>query len=136
MKVEAAAFKGDSSKIKLETESYVIEKNNDLILDTGEIIFDLWKALKYGCNIKDVCAAAQDILAFGVAEMAIKLADKVKTDYVAVSGGVFANERIFSLIKHYVEHQGFKFVFNRLVPPGDGGLALGQCVVATAQTIC
>jgi hydrogenase maturation protein HypF len=48
---------------------------------------------------------------------------------VALSGGVFANGLLLSLTVKALRHNGYTVLRHRLVPPNDGGLALGQIVV-------
>ena len=50
---------------------------------------------------------------------------------VALSGGCFQNPRLAEGVAARLEPR-FKVYFNRSVPPGDGGIALGQAVVASA----
>ena len=52
---------------------------------------------------------------------------------VALSGGVFQNEWILSRTLAGLRAVGFTVYSNTLVPPNDGGLALGQVAVAAAR---
>lgn len=61
------------------------------------------------------------------AELACALAD---VRCVALSGGCFANRRLLSRLVELLEGGGARVLYNRRVPAGDGGLALGQAVAA------
>lgn len=52
---------------------------------------------------------------------------------VAVSGGVFQNRVLSRLTRTLLEEGGFRMLANRLVPPNDGGLALGQAWLAAGR---
>ena len=49
---------------------------------------------------------------------------------VALSGGVFQNRILLSRLLPMLEQAGFETLVNHLVPPGDGGISLGQAYVA------
>jgi hydrogenase maturation protein HypF len=51
---------------------------------------------------------------------------------VVLSGGVFQNARLLAGLIPALEARGFEVFAHRLVPTNDGGIALGQAVVAAA----
>jgi hydrogenase maturation protein HypF len=70
-------------------------------------------------------------LAAGTADLVRALLEREGPLPVVLSGGCFANER---LVRETVKRlRGLQVFLPRRVPPGDGGLALGQAVVAQAR---
>lgn len=59
--------------------------------------------------------------------------DKTGVNRVALSGGVFQNGIITRELHRALSGLGFEVYLNRLVPPNDGGISLGQAVVAAAR---
>lgn len=52
---------------------------------------------------------------------------------VALSGGVFQNRLLTETTQFLLESDGFNVLTHSRVPPNDGGLALGQAVIAASQ---
>ncbi|MEU9736624.1 carbamoyltransferase HypF [Streptomyces sp. NPDC048002] len=69
--------------------------------------------------VRAVCAAARD---------------ETGAETVALTGGVFANTVLSSACAAGLREDGFTVLRHHLIPPNDGGLALGQLVVAARVT--
>lgn len=69
-----------------------------------------------------------------VAEMALKIAESIRKetglDRVVLSGGVFQNRLLFAMTNERLLNAGFKIYSQERVPANDGGISLGQAVVA------
>lgn len=69
-----------------------------------------------------------------VFELATAECSRLGTERVVLSGGVFQNALLTSMCRDRLRHAGLEPLTHRLVPPNDGGLALGQAYVA-AHTV-
>lgn len=69
-------------------------------------------------------------LAEGIADVAGRVRARTGLATVALSGGCFANVTLTTLAWRHLRRRGFEVLTHRRVPPGDGGLALGQLAVA------
>ena len=74
----------------------------------------------------------------GLAQVIVAMAKKLSGDtcrfpVVALSGGCFQNAVLFRLVHEGLEAAGFQVISHEKVPANDGGLALGQAVVALAM---
>jgi len=65
--------------------------------------------------------------------MAVGTAQSEGVKAVAFSGGVANNHMITETIRRRVEAHGLRFLSHRRVPAGDGGVSLGQAVVAALR---
>ena len=67
------------------------------------------------------------------AELDLRCREITGLETCALSGGVFQNTLLLELVLHELEQNGFNILRHRLVPPNDGGIALGQAAVAMYQ---
>jgi len=65
------------------------------------------------------------------------LCDRIRAAHglkrVVLSGGVFQNARLSTGLTQTLEAKGFEVFSHRLVPTNDGGIALGQAVIAAKR---
>lgn len=74
--------------------------------------------------------AFHNTVAAAVAEGCGRIRARDGVDRVVLSGGVFQNKLLTEMVLQLLEQDGFTVFTHRLVPPNDGGLALGQAMIA------
>jgi hydrogenase maturation protein HypF len=68
-----------------------------------------------------------------LADWALAAAERAGLADVALTGGCFQNALLTDRVRGRLLQAGFRVRLHRDVPPGDGGLALGQVLVAAYQ---
>jgi hydrogenase maturation protein HypF len=63
----------------------------------------------------------------------VRVAERVGVPRVVLSGGVFQNGYLVERASVLLESRGFQVFTHQRVPPNDGGIALGQAVLAAAE---
>lgn len=125
MKLESAALKG---KDMLN----LAPRFNGKVLDTTFLVHEIFTD-KDSFSVADLACSAQSYLAKGLAQLAVKEAERLSVKHIGFSGGVAYNEYITATIKRIVEREGFKFLVHKKIPAGDGGTSFGQAIVASFQ---
>ncbi|MEH2439048.1 carbamoyltransferase HypF [Nostoc sp.] len=99
----------------------------------------MWQALLYDLQqqIPQAVIAAKfhKGLANAIVEMVKYLCQENLINQVALTGGVFQNCILLQQVTKRLEILGIKVLTHSLVPANDGGLSLGQAVIAAAQLI-
>jgi hydrogenase maturation protein HypF len=126
MKLEAFAERG---KDRVEIQVAIEKKEDRYVLDTTRILEAVYRA-KGEYPFPDIAASAQNAIAAGLYEMAIKTAKDRNIGVIGFSGGVGYNDAIVRRIGYMVREEGFEFVVHCKVPGGDGGISLGQAVMS------
>jgi hydrogenase maturation protein HypF len=83
-----------------------------------------------GIAVADMAAGFHRAVAALVAEQARTLCAATGIDTVALSGGVFQNVHLVRLVREALTTDRLRVLTHRVVPPNDGGLALGQAAIA------
>lgn len=103
----------------------------------------MWRALledlAAGMPVPAIAARFHRGLALSIADMVDRVSHREEAsdtfDTVALSGGCFQNRVLLEAVIAQMEHKGLKCIAQSVVPSNDGGLSLGQAVIAAARAI-
>ncbi len=107
----------------------VTDEGERPVLDWRPLVEALLEDRTGGTSIAVVSARFHESLAEGIA----RVVDQVEAETVALSGGCFLNARLLRRTRERLEAAGRRVLVHREVPPGDGGISLGQVAVAAAH---
>ncbi|BBA68850.1 carbamoyltransferase HypF [Geobacter sulfurreducens] len=80
--------------------------------------------------LPEMARAFHNTVAASVVDVCRKVRSETGLDRVVLSGGVFQNRLLCEESCRLLEAEEFRVFTHRLVPPNDGGVALGQAVIA------
>lgn len=112
----------------------VVERDGACLVDPSPWLRAIVEDLHASVAGDIIAARFHAAVADAVAQVSVRVRAATGLSTVALSGGVFQNAMLLSAAQDRLEHTGFTVLTHRLVPPNDGGLALGQAVCAAAST--
>ncbi len=84
----------------------------------------------------EIARSFHNTMAEAVVETCRKIRTESGIDRVVLSGGVFQNKLLTEGVFTLLVKSGFYPFTQRLVPPNDGGVALGQAIIAGRSVLC
>lgn len=107
-----------------------IEEGEPAQLDLRPTIEDIVKDLALGKPAGDISARFHNTLAVAIVEICSRLRKSDGMDRVCLSGGTFQNVYLLGRTVEALRRVGFGVSLHTMVPPNDGGISLGQAVIA------
>ncbi len=128
MKLEAVAKK---SSVTLD---YSFEsQGNRTVIDGGAMLAEISNLKKDRLSVPELAYVSQRQLGEALAQLAIDIAQREGITHVGFSGGVALNRIITKAIVESITSAGLLPLIHTKVPPGDGGVSVGQATVAAAN---
>ena len=100
------------------------------VLNTGALVKAIAEARLAGEDTEKLAYFFHWILAEEIIAACQKARKESGRGTAALSGGVFQNQLLLKMVDEGLQKEGFKVLKHSLVPPNDGGIALGQAVYA------
>jgi hydrogenase maturation protein HypF len=105
------------------------DERSTMVLDWQPLLESVLEDLQRSVNPGIMSARFHNALI----DMISAVAEIAGEPKVALSGGCFQNRLLTERAARRLSQAGFEMLLHRQVPPNDGGISLGQVVVATAQ---
>jgi hydrogenase maturation protein HypF len=100
--------------------------------DAGPVVRSVVADLRDGVDVPLVAARFHAGVAGLVIELCRRARERSGLETVALGGGVFQNAVLLASVLTGLDGEGFEVLRPRLLPPNDGGIALGQVLIAAA----
>jgi len=105
------------------------------VLDFGAMMLRIAEDVAAGVPVPDVSRRFHETLCRAFVEVCCALRTEHSINGVCMSGGVFQNALLSTILGESLEQENFKVYVHTRVPPNDGGLALGQAAVACHEGV-
>ncbi len=112
--------------------SYLLEEREDsCLINVLPMLPQLIADKDKGVAVDDIAQKFHLSMADVFYDILSKMRDKTGLNRVVLSGGTFHNQILLSILVRILEKNEFKVYQHQQVPPGDGGISLGQAIIAS-----
>ena len=122
---ESLAAKNISSQYE-----FMLSADNPIQIDAAPLVRAVAADVLTGIAVSVIAAKFHNAIAELILQLALRMRKYENLHQVALSGGVFQNVTLLEAAVGKLRAAGFEVFTHCLVPPNDGGLALGQAVIA------
>jgi hydrogenase maturation protein HypF len=115
-----------------ESYTYKVIKQDMYIIEPYEIIIEALNDRKKGVSGKIIASKFQNT----IVNLTISICGRIREDSgineVVLSGGVFQNSFLLEKICRNLKRNKFEVYTHKELPSNDGGVAIGQIIIANA----
>jgi hydrogenase maturation protein HypF len=135
--IELEAIASQAKEIKCSRD-YIYDYeviNNEIsyVVQPSQIFLLAYRDLIQGLPLTEIAVKFHCTIAYIILDICSILRNKTGLNTVCFSGGVFQNRLLYSLVNKLLTEAEFEIYFPVNLPANDGGLSLGQAVVALAN---
>jgi hydrogenase maturation protein HypF len=106
-----------------------------LVVDTRPLVRAVAADVTRGTSPSEIARRFHTAFVDLIVAVCVRLRGETSLSAVVLSGGVFLNVLVTGEASERLTQAGFRVYRHSLVPPGDGGLALGQLAIAAARDL-
>jgi len=130
VELEMAAYEEDYVGIRKSYPYRIVEEDGMGVVHLKDTFTAIIDDLDQDISNARISVNFHNTIAQVTDEMCRLIANKAGITQVALSGGVFQNRLLLKKTINLLESSGFQVFTHRQVPCNDGGISLGQAVVA------
>ena len=108
--------------LNLETKPWTI--------DTRRLISQVASDVSSGCSPGNIAGCFHETVASMIETVCTRLRERTGVESVCLSGGTFQNLTLLTACVSRLRTNGFQVLLHSRVPPNDGGVSLGQAMIA------
>ncbi len=127
----AIEFEALMNKSEMNFYEFEVVENDKIIINWKNLICELVDDVRKNISIPIISAKFHNAVANLILELSLKMRERFDLNKVALSGGCFQNVALLQKTFKRLSKEDFEILTHRKVPPNDGGLALGQAVLAS-----
>lgn len=109
---------------------HIAENCVDLSMLLKQIVEDLYS----GVSASEIARRFHQTIAYIALECALRIRQSHHVNTVGLTGGVFQNITLLGMTHSLLAQSGFNVLVHQKVPANDGGIALGQAMIAHYRT--
>ena len=115
-----------SQEYDINTDALIYEADGRVILDTKLLVKQITEVKMQGEDTGKLSYMFHQVLSEMIEAACIRARKESGRNIAALSGGVFQNRLLLRLTEKRLEDAGFEVLRHRMIPPNDGGIAIGQ----------
>jgi hydrogenase maturation protein HypF len=123
--LEMAAHPGVTERYEFD-----LQQSELLVVDLRQTIATIVKEIARNQSAGEISARFHNTLSAAIVEVCCRIRKSDGLDRVCLSGGVFQNHLLLGLTAAELRRLGFGVFLHAMVPANDGGISLGQAVIA------
>lgn len=119
-----------TSKTASSMYSFEVQESHPYLINVKPMIIAIVEAMNNKEAVSDISGKFMNTLIEIVANISMKVREENGIEKVVLSGGCFQNRLLLKGAYSRLENEEFTVFTNSAVPPNDGGISLGQALIA------